>query len=41
MNIIDELKELKSSIVSVSMEGEINLTIKGIKNPLCERFQIK
>ena len=41
MNIIDEWKELKSSIVSISMEGKINFIIKGTKNPLCERFQIK
>ena len=31
MNGIDEWKELKSSIVSISMEGEINLIIRGIK----------
>ena len=41
MNGRNEPKELKSSIVSVSTKGEINLIIKGIKNPLCECFPIK
>ena len=41
MNSRDEWKELMSSIVSVSTEREINMIIQGIKNPLCECFQIK